>query len=425
MSERDQAPASELRLGVVGVGQRAPMAALANRSGIARIVSCADPDPRGQDDARRLFGADVAIHDRYERMLDDDLDAVFVLTPDQLHTQPALFFLAAGIAVFVEKPLAITVADCDALLGAAFSSRSRLYVGHNLRHLPMLRRMRELIDDGAIGRVRAVWCRHFVGHGGDYYFKDWHAERANTTGLLLQKGAHDLDVIHWLAGGYTRSVVAYGALAVYGDNPRRTAQDAAPHGQRMPDWFDPDIWPPAALRDLNPVIDVEDLSMMLAQLDNGVLASYQQCHFTPDYWRNYTVIGDEGRLENLGDGIDGDPATINVWNRRRSGYRSDADHSIPLTSPSDGLHGGADQALVEEFLRFATTGGPTETSPIAAREAVAAAVAATTSLRANGTPVSVPELAPEVLRYFEEHQRTATLARGTRQMDPLTPQGDR
>ncbi|MYR54911.1 Gfo/Idh/MocA family oxidoreductase, partial [Streptomyces sp. SID625] len=219
---------------------RADMAALVNRSDTARIVSCADPDPKGQEDARRLFGAQVAVHDRYERMLDDELDAVFVLTPDHLHTRPALFFLAAGVAVFVEKPLTITVADCDALLQAAFRSRTRLYVGHNLRHLPMLRRMRDLIDGGAIGRVRAVWCRHFVGHGGDFYFKDWHAQRTNTTGLLLQKGAHDLDAIHWLAGGYSRNVVAQGALAVYGDNPRRATHETVPPGQRMPDWFDPD-----------------------------------------------------------------------------------------------------------------------------------------------------------------------------------------
>ncbi|MEU9647845.1 Gfo/Idh/MocA family oxidoreductase [Streptomyces sp. NPDC048110] len=404
MSTRDQIPAAHLRVGVIGIGQRADMAALVNRSGTARIVSCADPDPRGQEDARRLFGADVVVHDRYEKMLDDELDAVFVLTPDHLHTGPALFFLAAGVAVFVEKPLTITVADCDTLLEAAFRSRTRLYVGHNLRHLPMLRRMRELIDEGAIGRVRAVWCRHFVGHGGDFYYKDWHAQRANTTGLLLQKGAHDLDVIHWLAGGYSRNVVAQGALAVYGDNPRRATQETVPPGLRMPDWFDPDVWPPSALRDLNPVVDVEDISMMLTRLDNGVLASYQQCHFTPDYWRNYTVIGDEGRLENFGDGIDGDPARVDVWNSRRSGYRADADLSVPVVVPAEETHGGADRALVEEFLRFAAAGGPTETSPVAAREAVAAAVAATTSLRSGSTPVDVPPLDPKIVRYFEEHQ---------------------
>ncbi|GGS62250.1 hypothetical protein GCM10010238_59150 [Streptomyces griseoviridis] len=103
-------------------------------------------------------------------MLADDLDAVFVLTPDDAHTEPALFFLQAGVAVFVEKPLAVDLTDCDRVLDTAARSRARLRVGHNLRHPPVLRRMRRLVDDGAIGRVRAVWCRHFVGHGGDHSF---------------------------------------------------------------------------------------------------------------------------------------------------------------------------------------------------------------------------------------------------------------
>jgi predicted dehydrogenase len=386
-----------LRIGVVGVGQRARMATLANQAGVAEVVACADTDPRGRADARELFGPDVVVRERYEDLLQDNLDAVFVLTPDHLHARPARHFLAAGVAVFVDKPLAISLADCDEVLATAARTGSRLYVGHNLRHLPMLRRMRQLIDEGAIGRVRSVWCRHFVGHGGDFYFKDWHAERAKTTGLLLQKGAHDIDVIHWLAGGYSREVVAMGGLQVYGDNPHRRADD--PDGRRMGDWYDPAVWPPSRLRDLHPVIDVEDLSMMLTRLDNGVFTSYQQCHFTPDYWRNYTVIGDEGRLENFGDGLDGDDATINVWNKRRSGYRRDADLAVPI--PRQDLHGGADQALVAEFLRFAAVGGPTDTSPVAAREAVAAAVAATTSLRSGAAPVAVPALDPALVRHFE------------------------
>ena len=183
------------------------------------------------------------------------------------------------------------------MLETAFRTGTKLYVGHNMRHMPVVRQMREIIDSGAIGEVKAVWCRHFVGNGGDYYFKDWHAERKNTTGLLLQKGAHDIDVIHWLAGGYTERVTAVGGLAVYGDvESRRDRTD-----RRMGDWFSLENWPPTEQTGLNPVIDVEDISMMQMELDNGVLASYQQCHFTPDYWRNYTVIGTEGRLENFGD----------------------------------------------------------------------------------------------------------------------------
>jgi predicted dehydrogenase len=397
----------ELRVGVVGVGQRAVLAEYADRPGYSRVVSCADPTERGRADARRLFGEDVAVYEDYRPMAGDDLDAVLVFTPDHLHTEPVLHFLRAGAAVFVEKPMAISIEDCDTMLATAMEFGSRLYVGHNLRHLPMLRRMRELIDAGAIGRVRSVWCRHFVGHGGDYYFKDWHAERAKTTGLLLQKGAHDLDVIHWLGGGYSRDVVGLGALTVYGENPHRRAAAAPDDARRMPDWFDPEAWPPSRLRGLNPTIDVEDLSMMMARLDNGVYASYQQCHYTPDYWRNYTVIGDEGRIENFGDGLEGDPPVLRVWNARRSGYRAEADLTVEVTHTTEERHGGADQHLVAEFLRFAAEGGDTETSPLAAREAVASGVAATVSLRAGGRPVAVPELDPGLVAYFTDHQPTA------------------
>jgi hypothetical protein len=63
----------------------------------------------------------------------------------------------------------------------------------------------------------------------------------------------------------------------------------------MKEWFSLDNWPPLAQTGLNPVVDVEDLSMVLMRLESGAMASYQQCHFTPDYWRNFTVIGTEER----------------------------------------------------------------------------------------------------------------------------------
>ncbi len=87
----------------------------------------------------------------------------------------------------------------------------------------------------------------------------------------------------------------------------------------MADWFDPHQWPPTELDQLNPVVDVEDLSMMLSRLSNGVLASYQQCHYTPDYWRNDTVIGDHGRMENFDDAVSDPSGTIRVWNRADPG----------------------------------------------------------------------------------------------------------
>ncbi|MGI8882143.1 MAG: Gfo/Idh/MocA family protein [Jatrophihabitans sp.] len=391
-----------VRIGVVGAGQRASLARYANspESG-ARVVACADPSPIGRQYAAELFG-EIAVHENHRALLDAGLDAVMLFAPDHLHAAHALDFLREGVAVFVEKPLALSVEDCDAVLVAARDTGAKLYVGHNLRHLPMLRTLRALIEDGAIGSVKSVWCRHFVGHGGDFYFRDWHADRRATFGLLLQKGAHDLDVIHWLAGGASREVVAMGDLMVFGD-PARRRDAAEPFPALMGDWYDPAQWPPTQLDRLNPVVDVEDISMMISRLDNGVLASYQQCHFTPDYWRNYTVIGDVGRIENFGDAVGAGGASIKVWNRRRSGYREDADQVVAVTS-SAGSHGGADAALVAEFLRFISEGGRTDTSPIAAREAVAAGAAATQSLRSGSRPVSIAAPDAALVDYFAAGQ---------------------
>ncbi|WP_372463332.1 hypothetical protein [Actinospica acidithermotolerans] len=72
----------------------------------------------------------------------------------------------------------------------------------------------------------------------------------------MRKGSHDIDVIHWLAGRYSREVTGFGALTVYGANPHRRAPDAAKGAERMPDWFDPTAWPPLKLRGLNPTITV-------------------------------------------------------------------------------------------------------------------------------------------------------------------------
>ncbi|MFD7020970.1 Gfo/Idh/MocA family protein, partial [Streptomyces sp. NPDC059928] len=329
-----------------------------------------------------------------------DLDAVLVLTPDHTHADLACAALLAGKPAFVEKPLDITVERCDEILHTARDTGTRLYVGHNMRHMPVVRMMRDLIGRGAIGTVKTVWVRHFVGYGGDWYFKDWHAERQYTTGLLLQKAAHDIDVLHWLSGGYTRDVQAMGDLMVYGDNPHRRA----PGEPKTDDWYTEDgHWPPHTQRALNPVIDIEDVSLLNMRLDNGVLASYQQCHFTPDYWRNYTVIGDAGRLENFGDGPGGQ---VKVWNSRRSEYRAEPDetYEIPKAEDDHG-HGGADPLIIDEFLRFVREGGVTDTSPVAARMAVAAGYQATSSLRAGGTPREVPRLDPELVAYFERGQR--------------------
>jgi predicted dehydrogenase len=309
-----------------------------------------------------------------------------------MHEEHAIAALTAGKAVYLEKPMAITTEGCDRILRCAMETGSKLYVGHNMRHFSIIQKMKEIIDNGDIGEVKAVWCRHFISYGGDAFFKDWHADRRNTTGLLLQKAAHDIDVIHWLCGSHTTRVAAMGKLSLYGKNTNRLkVGDYVP-----PAKFNVKNWPPEDQTGLYPIINVEDISAMLMEMENGVQATYQQCHFTPDAWRNYTVIGTRGRLENIEDAPNG---KVVVWNKRSDSCNSSGDVSYEI-QPETGSHSGADPKIVDEFVRYVLYDIPTLTSPLAARYAVSAGVAATESIRDSNTPREITPIADDIVKWF-------------------------
>lgn len=389
----------ELKLGVIGAGRRGVLSHMAHKpENGCRLVAAADVVDGPLKEFREKFGPEVLItHNYHELLARKDIDAVFITTPDYLHEEHALAAIAAGKGVYLEKPMAITIDGCDRILSAAAAAGTKLYLGHNMRHYPVMRKMKELIDGGAIGQVKSAWCRHFVSYGGDAYFKDWHAERRYSTSLLLQKGAHDIDIIHWLCGSYSRRVTAMGNLSVY--NTITDRHDPDKPGDAS---WSKDNWPPLTLKGLNPIIDVEDLSLMLMELENGVLCSYEQCHYTPDGWRNYTIIGTEGRIENFGD-VPGEETVVRLWNRRGS-YRPHANQEFRFPETADESHGGADILIVDEFLRYLREGGKTETSPIAARYSVAAGCMAAHSMRNGNMPMTVPAAPAEAMKIFASSQ---------------------
>lgn len=377
----------EIKLGVFGADRRGSISLLAHQpqNGV-RVTAACSLSPEKLGAYKERCGEDILITTDYRDVLaQEDIDGVFVCTPDYLHVEHATAALRAGKHVFLEKPMAITIEHCDLIIRTARETGRKLYVGHNMRFFPVMQKMRHLIDSGRIGRVEAIWCRHFISYGGDAYFKDWHSERKYTTGLLLQKGAHDIDIIHWLAGGYTQRVVGMGKLSVYNEVEDRRS------GLSEVVTFNRDNWPPLRQSGLSPVIDVEDHSMVMMQLNNGVQASYQQCHYTPDDFRNYTIIGTEGRIENYGDYSSPEKwATVHLWNQR-NGYNEHG-HEVFRIPSVDGDHGGADPLMVDDFVSFLRTGRAQGATPVDARMSVATGVLATESLRMGNLPRDVPPL---------------------------------
>ena len=383
-----------LKVGLIATGGRGRHGWEAHKpdQGIFITAGC-DIDPEAQEKFHEEF-PEAQLFDDYRDLLKvEDIGAVIIATPDYLHEEMAVASLEAGKAVYLEKPMAITIEGCDRILETAMRTGSKLFIGHNMRHFPVVLKMKEIIDSGLIGELQVGWCRHFVGYGGDAYFRDWHSEQRYSNGLLLQKGAHDIDVMHWLMGSYTKSVVGMGMLSVYNRCGRRS-----PETKGCAKW-DVNQYPPLTQTGFSPIIDVEDHNMIMMQLENGAQMTYMQCHYSPDAERNYTFIGTKGRIENIGDA---GKCEIHVWTQR--GPRETPDIVYKL-KPVSGGHGGADSPIIDNFLDFVRNGAKTNTSPIAARQSVAVGVLGHKSMRTGYNRQDIPELPEEMIAYFENNQR--------------------
>lgn len=384
----------KLKIGLIATGGRGVNGYQAhNPEKGVEIVAGADISAAAQEQFKEKF-PHASIYTNYRDLLKEkEIGAVFISTPDYLHEEMAIAALEAGKAIYLEKPMAITIEGCDRILKTAMETGSKLFIGHNMRHFPVILKMKEIIDSGIIGDVQVGWCRHFVGYGGDAYFRDWHSEQRYSNGLLLQKGAHDIDVMHWLMGAYTKRVVGMGMLSIYDKCQRRS-----PETPGCAKW-DVNQYPPLEQTGFSPIINVEDHSMIMMQLENGAQATYMQCHYTPDAERNYTFIGTKGRIENIGDAGN---CEVHVWTRRGPRETPDIIHKL---KPVSGTHGGADAPIVQNFLDFVMHDAKTNTSPIAARNSVAAGVLGHYSMRNDNMPQDIPQLSQEMIEYFANGQK--------------------
>lgn len=136
----------------------------------------------------------------------DDVDAVFIATPHHVHAEQALAAIAAGKHVLIEKPMAASVGQCDAILDASEKAGVRCSIAFSQRCRKCNIRAKTLIDQGAIGRVRQVeeMCLVATGLAG---MPAWQSDRENL-GTLFGHAVHNFDRLRWLTGAEIKTVYA-------------------------------------------------------------------------------------------------------------------------------------------------------------------------------------------------------------------------
>ena len=133
-----------------------------------------------------------------ELLRDEAIQAVLIATPSDTHAALAVAAAGAGKQIFCEKPLALTVAECDAMIAAARQAGVTLVVGQMQRLVPLLAEVRRLIHTGTIGRpVSLLIQRHDLLQRQS---GSWLQRRAQVGGLLHQSSVHELDWLRTLLG---------------------------------------------------------------------------------------------------------------------------------------------------------------------------------------------------------------------------------
>lgn len=227
--------------------------------GVASVLAV-DPAPERRAAAEEA-GA-VGVSD-LETALAARPDAAVICTPPHAHIAPAHAAVRAGLDVFVEKPLAATLAGVDGLLREAAQRGRILCVGYNLRFHPGLLEIRRLLEAGAIGRPLA-----FRGEFGQYlpdwrpeqdYRRGYNAQAAMGGGIVLD-ASHEIDYARWLLGE------VHSVAAITG---RVSALE----------------------------IDVEDLAVIILRFEKGAIGSLHLDSVQRAYARGCKIIGEDGTLE--------------------------------------------------------------------------------------------------------------------------------
>jgi len=171
-----------------------------------RLAAAVDPRPEARARFEQDFNA--RSYQSVEAMCaDPEVNIVYVATPHGLHVEHVRQAAAHRRLILVEKPMALTVADCHAMIDVARTAGVWLMVGHSHSFdLPYLR-TRALIEGGAFGRVRMISALNFT----DFLYRPRRPEELDTAqggGVIFSQGSHQVDVVRLLAGAPARSVRA-------------------------------------------------------------------------------------------------------------------------------------------------------------------------------------------------------------------------
>ncbi len=356
----------KVRLGVIGLGGRGRYFAQAyDKHPEAELVAVADPNPKALDRVRPAYGDRIDYYDDLDAFLGrDDMQSVVIASPDFAHRDNAVQAFAYGKNVLLEKPISQSIEHSDDIMRAWNKAKTVLTVGLELRYSAIFVAMRELLDRGLIGEIKTGLAIDNVSVGGNYFYHDQQRRREYTVSLggdaANDKRCRDCEQADTCPFfiKHEKFVMDYGE-AIEKDDRCVFAEE----------------------------VDVCDNSQLVISYANGKSAVYTECHFTPEYTRDFEFVGDKGKMNAQYNN------ECNFVIRNKYRHTDHIDEWHPKSS--GGGHGGGDPLIRQAFLDWVRDPAKMDIEHnIAARDATCVGAAGELSIE-SGQAVDIPPC-PEI-----------------------------
>lgn len=187
-----------IRIGVIGAGPNGTgnAKALAKHDQRCRIVAVADPS---QEAAKKLAQVYSAKTFAAPQDMLNEVDAVVISSPNFLHPEQTILAANAGKHVFIEKPMALTVAEADRMVEAVTRAKVASMIGFSVRFDRVVRKMKEVVQAGTLGDLVSLWSRRCAFFDPSK-IQGWRLDYARSGGVLTELMVHEIDWILDIAG---------------------------------------------------------------------------------------------------------------------------------------------------------------------------------------------------------------------------------
>lgn len=298
------------------------------------VTALFDPDNEQLEMTTSLCednGDEPRVFESLETLLEfDGYDAVLICSPSHKHVDAAIPLIERDVDALCEKPLSNTLEGHDRIIEAAERSTNLFYPAYNLRSSPFFIRIKELLDQDAIGDLGMLSCHEVRGPFKDSY----HYSQEQSGGALLDKNCHDFDLFNWYAESDPVRVSAFG-------------------GQHL----------------LNQNTDIIDQATVTIEYENGVVGTLELCLYAP--WsqrtRKYELRGTDGIVRSPEE-----ETTIDRYSK--DGHHRDSIETV-------GSHLGGDFVQMKRFLEGVEEDKAPPETLVEAKAAAAVAIAAEKAIR--------------------------------------------